>query len=94
MTSCRNPECYIVMNIARIPRWNKSTFVCTNWCHMCSSHIIAVTIGFEEILVEVEESDQQATLNVRISFPTHLEIIFSLFANTMDGSASMDDALQ
>jgi len=61
---------------------------------MCSSHIIAVTIGFEETLVEVEESDQQATLNVRISFPTQLEIMFSLFANTMDGSASMDNALQ
>ena len=54
-------------------------------------------IGFVETLVEVDESDGQATLNVSISFPEPdpllpFGITFRLFANTKDGSAGMGDA--
>ena len=48
-------------------------------------------IGFVETLVEVEESVQQAPLNVSIIFPARLEIMFSLFVNTVDGSAGTGD---
>ena len=50
---------------------------CTN------SHFIAVVVGFVDTLVEVNEDDEQATLNVSITFPAPgqspgFEIVFSL----------------
>jgi len=56
-------------------------------------------VGFVEPLVEVNESDGRATLNVSISFPTldlgfPFEIVFTLLANTVDGSAGTGDAHQ
>lgn len=60
-----------------------------------SSHHTVFDIGFDEALVEVDESDGQALLKVRIVRfgqyyqPSELEITFSLFASTVDGSAGM-----
>ena len=56
-------------------------------------------VGFVETLVEVNESDGRATLNVSISFPEPIaglqfEIVFTLLANTVDGSAGTGDARQ
>ena len=56
-------------------------------------------VGFVETLVEFNDSDGRATLNVSISYPSpdpllHFEIEFTLLANTVDGSASMRDACQ
>jgi len=56
-------------------------------------------VGFVEPLVQVDESDGQATLNVSISFPEpdpllQFEIVFTLLANTVDGSAGTSDARQ
>jgi len=69
-----------------------------------SSHHTVLDIGFDETLVEVDESDGQASLNVRIVLsdqpseffdqPSELEITFSLFASTVDGSAGMRYASQ
>ena len=61
-----------------------------------SFHFI-VLIGFVETMVEIDESDGRATLNVSISLPQphpllRFEIMFRLFANTKDGSAGMGDA--
>ena len=61
---------------------------------MVSLIIIVVKIGFVETLVEVDESDGQATLNISISFPapdSQVGIMISLIASTMDGSAGMGD---
>ena len=62
---------------------------------MCSSHLTVVVVGFVETLVEVNETDGQATLNVSISSPASnpalaFEIMFSLNVNSMDGSAGRD----
>ena len=60
---------------------------------MYSSHLIVVVVGFVDTLVEVNETDGQATLNVSISYPQPmpgvpgLQIMFSLRVNSMDGSA-------
>ena len=56
-------------------------------------------VGFVETQVEVDEADQQATLNVSISFPApdpllQFEIVFTLLGNTVDGPAGMGDAHQ
>ena len=56
-------------------------------------------VGFVETLVEVNESDRRATLNVSISFPApdpllQFEIVFTLLASTVDGSAGRGDARQ
>jgi len=56
-------------------------------------------VGFVEPLVEVDESDGRATLNVSISDPPpdpliQFEIVFTLLANTVDGSAGTGDARQ
>ena len=58
-----------------------------------SSHLIVVVVGFVDTLIEVNETDGQATLNVSISYPlpiTGLEIMFSLRVNSMDDSAGRD----
>ena len=63
---------------------------------MYSSHLIVVVVGFVDTLVEVNETDGQATLNVSISFPQPmlgvpgLQIMFSLRVNSLDGSAGRD----
>ena len=51
-----------------------------------------------DTLVEVNETDGEATLNVSISFPEpdpviaqDFEITFTLNVNSMDGTAGMDD---
>ena len=48
-------------------------------------------IGFAETLVEVNESVGEATLNVSISLNSSIqfEIVFSLFANTVNDSEGM-----
>jgi len=56
-------------------------------------------VGFVETLVEVNESDWRATLNVSISFPEPVPglpfgIVFTLLASTVDGSAGTGDARQ
>ena len=56
-------------------------------------------VGFVVTLVEVNETDGQATLNVSISFPVldpllGLQIMFSLRVDSMDGSAGRDSILQ
>ena len=56
-------------------------------------------IGFVETLVEVDESDGQATLNVSISFPEPdpllpFLIMFRLNANMMSITAGMGNAFQ
>ena len=60
-----------------------------------SSHLIVVVVGFVDTLVEVNETDGQATLNVSISSPAPdptlaFEIMFSLSVDSMDGSAGRD----
>ena len=63
---------------------------------MFSSHLIVVVVGFVDTLVEVNETDGQATLNVSISFPQlmpgipGLQIMFSLRVDSLDGSAGRD----
>ena len=61
-----------------------------------SSPYIVVVVGFVDTLVEVNETDGQATLNVSISSPLPdpflppLQIMFSLRVDSMDGSAGRD----
>ena len=58
---------------------------------MYSSHLIVVMVGFVETLVEVNETDGNATLNVSITMPEGLiQIMFSLRVDSMDGSAGRD----
>ena len=63
------------------------------------SYPIVVVIGFVDTLVEVNETDGQATLNVSISSPQPnpfflFEIMFSLNVASMEGSAGMEDISQ
>ena len=56
-------------------------------------------VGFVDTLVEVNETNGQATLNVSISSPQpepylEFEINFSLNVASMEGSAGMDDISQ
>ena len=56
-------------------------------------------VGFVDTLVEVNETDGQATLNVSISSPQPdptlaFELMFSLNVVSTDGTAGMDDILQ
>ena len=65
---------------------------------MHSSQLIVVVVGFVDTLVEVNETDGQATLNVSISSPQpdpalRFEIMFSLNVDSVDGSAGMDDSI-
>ena len=64
---------------------------------MYYSHLVVVVVGFVDTLVEVNEADGQATLNVSIISPlpmSDLQIMFSLHVDSMDGSAGRDDILQ
>ena len=64
------------------------------------SHFIVVVVGFVDTLVEVNEADGQATLNVSIISPipipgiVELRIMFSLRVDSLDGSAGRDDVPQ
>ena len=58
-------------------------------------------VGFVDTLVEVNETDGQASLNVSISSPQPMpgltpdfELMFSLNVVSTDGTAGMDDILQ
>ena len=60
-----------------------------------SSHLIVVVVGFVDTLVEVNETDGQATLNVSITHPLPvpglpLQFMFSLRVDSMDDSAGRD----
>ena len=60
---------------------------------MYSSHLIVVVVGFVDTLVEVNETDGQAALNVSITMPEGaIQIMFSLRVNSVDGSAGMEMA--
>ena len=67
---------------------------------MYYSHLVVVVVGFVDTLVEVNETDGQATLNVSIISPLPmpavpgLQIMFSLRVDSMDGSAGRDDIHQ
>ena len=67
---------------------------------MYFSQLVVVVVGFVDTLVEVDETDGQATLNVSISSPlpmpgiAELQIMFSLRVDSMDGSAGRDDIHQ
>ena len=56
-----------------------------------------VVVGFVDTLVEVNESDGQATLNVSITSPLPVpwfwgfDIMFNLSVASMEGSAGMDE---
>ena len=61
--------------------------------------LTVVVVGFVDTLVEVNETDGQATLNVSISSPQpdpalRFEIIFSLNVGSVEGSAGMNDISQ
>ena len=61
-----------------------------------SSFLTVVVVGFVDTLVEVNETDGQATFNVSISFPQPnpfygFEIMFRLNVASVEGSAGMDD---
>ena len=66
------------------------------------SHFIVVVVGFVDTLVEVNETDGQATLNVSIISPLpvpgipelQIKIMFSLRVDSMYDSAGRDDILQ
>ena len=63
---------------------------------MYSSHLIVVVVGFVDTLVEVNETDGQATLNVSISFPLPIpgvpefQLMFTLLVHSMNDSAGKD----
>ena len=66
---------------------------------MYYSNLTVVVIGFVETLVEVDESDGQATLNVNITFPAPdpllpFLIMFRLDATMMSITAGMGNAFQ
>ena len=48
-------------------------------------------VGFVDTLVDVNETDGQATLNVSITMPeSPIQIMFSLRVDSIDGSAGRD----
>jgi len=52
------------------------------------------TIGFMEMLIDVNESIGEVTLNVSLTLNSSIqfEIMFSLFVNTLNGSTGMGNA--
>ena len=65
-----------------------------------SSRLTVVVVGFVDTLVEVNETDGQATLNVSISFPQPMlgvpgfQLRFFLCVDSMDGSAGRNEIPQ
>ena len=72
---------------------------CENYdtCTPYSFLLTVVVVGFVDTLVEVNESDGQATLNVSITSPLPVpwfwgfDIMFNLSVASMEGSAGMDE---
>ena len=69
----------------------------SNYNNVYSSHLTVVVVGFVDTLVEVNETDGQATLNVSISFPPpaipgvpEFQLMFTLLVGSTDGSAGRD----
>ena len=65
-------------------------------CSFLPFHFVVVVVGYVDTLVEVNETDGQATLNVSISSPQpdpvfSLELMFSLNLASTPGTAGMDD---
>ena len=63
--------------------------------YICSSHHTVVEVGFVDTLVEVNETDGNATLSVSITRPLPdpvfgFEIMFRLNVFTIDVSAGID----
>ena len=59
-------------------------------------HFVVVVVGYVDTLVEVNEADGQATLNISISSPQpdpvfSLELMFSLNLASTQSTAGMDD---
>ena len=51
-------------------------------------------VGFVKTLVDVNETDGQATLNIAVSVPPdRIEIMFSLIVESVVGSAGMVDMI-
>ena len=69
---------------------------CVNFPLTPLSHLVVVVVGFVDTLVEVNETDGQATLNVSISFPQlmpsvpGLQLFFELLVESIDDSAGRD----
>ena len=64
---------------------------------MYSSHLIVVVVGFVDTLVEVNETDGQATLNVSVTMPQPMlgfQLMFELLVNSVDDSAGRDGISQ
>ena len=67
---------------------------------MYSSQLTVVVVGFVDTLVEINETDGQATLNVSISSPQPmpgvpgLPFMFALRVDSMDDSAGRDGISQ
>ena len=64
---------------------------------MLSSHLVVVVVGFVETLVEVNETDGQATLNVSVTMPQPMpgfQLMFELLVNSVDDSAGRDGISQ
>ena len=65
---------------------------------MYSSHLIVVVVGFADTLIDVNETDGQATLNVSITQPLPMtgvpefQLMFELLVNSMDDSAGIEMA--
>ena len=67
--------------------------------YACSFHHVVIVVGFVDTLVEVNETDGQATLNVSISHPLPvpglpLQIMFELHVDSMDDTAGRDGTPQ
>ena len=59
------------------------------------SHVTVAVVGFVETLVDVNETDGQATLNIAVSAPQDgIEFAFSLIVESMVGSAGTIDIPQ
>ena len=70
--------------------------VCMKISVLYSFHLTVVVVGFVDTLIEVNETDGQATLNVSISSPLpdptlRFEITFGLSVGSVEGSAGMED---
>ena len=64
-----------------------------------SFHHVVIVVGFVDTLVEVNETDGQATLNVSISHPLPvpgfpLQLMFELRVDSMDDTAGRDGTPQ
>ena len=67
---------------------------------MYSSHHVVIVVGFVDTLIEVNETDGQATLNVSISQPLPMlgvpefQLMFQVLVGSTDGSAGRDGVPQ